>query len=157
MIKYTLCCGRGHNFEAWFASIAAFDKQALKHLVSCPECGSSEVEKQIMAPALLKGRQSARPISRQTGSGGGPDGALVAATAGPGTAPLVELLRAWKQHVMANSEDVGRGFADEARKIHHGEAEERSIRGETSNEDAARLTEEGIAFGILPVLPEEHN
>jgi hypothetical protein len=149
MIKYALCCAGGHAFEAWFRSGDAYERQAKKHLVSCPHCGSNAVEKQPMAPAVLKG---IRP------SGTAAPASAPAAASGPSApAPVVEMLRAFKQHVVANSEDVGKRFADEALRMHHGEAKTRAIRGETTTEDAVRLQDEGVEFGVLPVLPEDRN
>lgn len=148
MIKYALTCSKGHAFEAWFRSSDAYDKQAHRHLVACPECGSNEVEKQVMAPAVLKRSRSntARAAEMETAAASGP----------PGVPPL-EMLRAFKKHVMENAEDVGPRFADEALRIHHGEIEARAIRGETTSEDAAKLHEEGVEFGVLPILPEDRN
>jgi hypothetical protein len=158
MIKFALKCGSGHGFEAWFRSGDAYDRQAKRHLIACPDCGSHDVDKQPMAPALVKrGRKKAASSAEAMQASPAPGPEAIQAVAGPVSEPPLELLRAWKRHVMANSEDVGRGFADEARKIHHGEAEERAIRGETSAEDARRLSEDGIPFGVLPILPEDHN
>lgn len=151
MIKYALCCAEGHTFEAWFRSGDAYDRQAKKKLVTCPQCGSNTVEKQPMAPALLKGR---RGSASGAGSGGVP-AAGVTNVAAP--APVLEMLRAYKRHVIENSEDVGKRFTEEALRIHHGEAETRAIRGEATAEDAVRLHEEGVEFGLLPALPEEQN
>lgn len=145
MIKYALSCSMGHAFEAWFGSSDAYDKQARRHLLTCPECGCNEVEKQVMAPAVLK-------RSRAVAPGGEP-----AAAGDPLRLSPPELLRAFKKHVMENTEDVGSRFADEALRIHHGEVEARAIRGETTSEDAAKLHEEGVDFGILPILPEDRN
>lgn len=152
MIRYALACSRGHAFEAWFRSSDAYERQARRRLVVCPECGSHEVEKQPMAPAVItRGRAAVRDQSRVEAPP-----PQVSAPISDAIAPL-EMLRAFKRHVMENSEDVGQGFAEEARRIHHGESEARAIRGETSGEEAAKLTEEGIAFGVLPRLPEDHN
>jgi len=148
MIKYQLQCDRAHEFEAWFKSISDFDRQAGSGLVACPACGSTSVERRAMAPAIVR-RHSATPSA----------GDAMQATAGgsPGALPPIDVLRAWKRQVLANSEDVGEKFADEARKIHYGDADERAIRGQTTPEDAEALHEEGVPFGILPVLPEEQN
>lgn len=145
MIKYALSCSKGHAFEAWFGSSDAYDKQARRHLVTCPECGCNDVEKQVMAPAVLKRSHEKAPDSEP------------AAASGPPRSAPPELLRAFKKHVMENTEDVGSRFADEALRIHHGEVEARAIRGETTSEDAAKLHEEGVEFGILPLLPEDRN
>lgn len=148
MIKYALSCANGHAFEAWFRSSDAYERQARRHLVACPECGSSEVEKQVMAPAVLKASRSKNAPAPKAGS---------AANGSPPDVPPLEMLRAFKKHVLENTEDVGSRFADEALRIHHGETEARAIRGETTSEDAAKLHEEGVAFGVLPILPEDRN
>lgn len=158
MIRYALACPQGHAFDAWFKSSDAFDRQARRKQVSCPECGSPEIEKQPMAPALVKSRRSA-PAGDQGpadqhlaeiprgGGGGGVSSGL----------PDPETLRAYRQHVVANTEDVGSQFAEEARKIHYGDAQSRAIRGEATRKEAMDLHEEGVEFGILPVLPDDHN
>lgn len=154
MIKYALCCADGHTFEAWFRSGEAYDKQANKQLVTCPQCGSNAVEKQPMAPAVLKGRRGYESLPAVVP---GPAATPAAAAASAVPAPVLDMLRAYKRHVVENSEDVGPRFAEEALRIHHGETETRAIRGEASPEDAERLHDEGVEFGILPVLPEEQN
>ena len=144
MIKYALRCNNGHGFEAWFRSSDAYDRQAKRRLVDCPSCGSVEVEKQPMAPALKKSRSSPPPEAQRN--------------VPPGTQmPTLEMLRAFKRHVLENSEDVGPKFAEEARKIHYGDSEARAIRGEASAHEAVELKEEGIEFGILPVVPDDLN
>lgn len=145
MIKYALACANGHAFEAWFGSSDAYDKQARRRLVTCPECSSNEVEKQPMAPAVLSSKRR-NPPAPVAGDG---SGAL--------PAPTIEILRALKKQVLENTEDVGTRFADEALSIHHGESEPRPIRGEATSEDAERLHDHGVAFGILPTLPEDRN
>lgn len=145
MIKYNLGCAKGHAFEAWFRSSDAYDKQARRHLVVCPQCGSNDIEKQVMAPAVLKRGRSSEQAP------------VTADAAGPQSAPPLEMLRAFKKHVLESTEDVGSRFADEALRMHHGESETRPIRGETTKDDAERLHEEGVEFGILPILPEERN
>lgn len=144
MIKYDLSCAAGHEFVGWFQSSAAFDRQAERRLVTCPECGSSDVEKRPMAPAVIRSRGSGQPSAP-------------AVETPPRAAPTAEMLRAFKQKVVENTEDVGDRFAEEALRIHFGEAEQRGIRGETSLEDARRLYDEGVEFGVLPLLPEDKN
>lgn len=153
MIKYALQCANGHAFDGWFRSSDAYDRQVRRHLVTCPNCGVTEVEKQPMAPALVKTREAAGKKSQTSHRGPGESGPTRVEREGP----PVEVLRAFRRHVLDNSEDVGPRFADEARKIHHGEADARAIRGEASQEEAIKLHEEGVEFGILPVLPEDHN
>jgi hypothetical protein len=144
MIKYRLSCSDGHEFESWFRSIADFDTQSHAGDVACPLCASTEITKQPMAPAVVSGRR-VTPRSAPT-------------TADPrANTEMLGMLRAFKKTVMENSEDVGTGFADEARKIHFGEAEERNIRGSSTMDEARALAEDGVPFGVLPPLPEDLN
>lgn len=156
MIKYSLGCGNGHLFEAWFASSSAYDHQAFENLLSCPECGAVSIEKQPMAPALLKTKlpASAAPAAPATGAAPKPS---AAATASGQASAAMDALRSFARHVAANTEDVGTRFAEEALRMHYGETEARAIRGETTLEDANRLHEEGVPFGVVPTLPEDHN
>jgi hypothetical protein len=144
MIKYRLSCPDGHEFESWFRSIADFDTQSHAGDVACPLCASTEITKQPMAPAVVSGR-SVTPRSTTTTADS------------RANTEMLSMLRAFKKTVMENSEDVGTGFADEARKIHFGEAEERNIRGSSTVDEARALADEGIPFGVLPPLPEDLN
>lgn len=146
MIKYRLGCPGGHEFESWFRSIADYDAQSGVGAVACPLCGSSEITKQPMAPAVVSGRSTATIVGP---SGPAPDKA-------PNVA-MADALRAFKKTVTENSEDVGTRFAEEARKIHFGETDERNIRGSSTLEEAQALYQDGIPFGILPPLPEDLN
>jgi hypothetical protein len=144
MIKYRLGCAEGHEFESWFRAIADFDTQSRAGDVACPLCGSTEITKQPMAPAVVSTRSPAP------------------ATPPPAADPRMNtaartLLRDLKKAVLENSEDVGTGFADEARKIHFGEAADRNIRGSSTIGEVKALAEEGIPFGVLPPLPEDLN
>ena len=139
MIRFHLKCADDHSFESWFQSGAAFAAlQAAGHVI-CPECGSSRVEKALMTPAL-------RPGSRAEAAPARPD---LRDPATAREAALAEL----KRQVEANSEYVGMNFAAEARRIHSGDAPERSIYGETRLDDARKLIEEGVPVAPLPFLP----
>ncbi len=145
MIKYTLGCNNGHCFEAWFRSGDAFDRQARRQLVACPDCGSTEIDKAPMSPALLKtGRAKTQPASSEAISEAMPK-------------PTLADLRRLRTEILAKSQHVGKGFAEEARRIHFGEAEERSIHGEASLEDARSLIDDGVPFGLVPPVPEDQN
>lgn len=133
MIVLDLSCDHGHRFEAWFASSDAFDTQLKAGLVSCPHCSSHRIQRLPSAPYV------------QTSSHSAPEKPAPEAIA----ARLVEALRA----AARNSEDVGERFADEARRIHYGKAEERPIRGKADHEDMVELLEEGIP--VLPVPPDK--
>lgn len=151
MIRYRLHCDAEHEFEAWFGSSAAFEKQRKKRLVSCPECGSVKVEKSIMAPNVgVKGNKKADRVAVKAAN-------ATAAETAPSAAELQALLRRVRQEVETNAEYVGPKFAEEARKIHYEETEARGIYGEASLEEAKSLADEGIEFMPLPRLPEEHN
>ena len=145
MIKYLLGCPSGHEFESWFRASADYDAQANAGEISCPLCGSLDISKRPMAPSI-ETKASAAP--RETNA--------IAMQSGDAKAAL-EALRAIKKNIFENSEDVGTRFAEEARKMHFGEAEERHIRGNSTLEEAQALAEEGVPFGILPALPEDLN
>jgi hypothetical protein len=147
VIKYRLGCASGHEFESWFRASADFDTQSLAGEIACPLCGSIDVTKQPMAPSIVtKRRAEPRP----------PLDALPMHNNADAKAAL-EALRAIKKSVLENSEDVGPRFADEARKMHFGDIEERHIRGSSTVEEASSLAEDGVPFGIIPALPEDLN
>jgi hypothetical protein len=159
MIRYTLVCDREHNFESWFANSAAYDKQAKRGLVTCPICGSSKVDKAIMAPRLAR---SGKPIDVPPAPPAAPvpapaDTPAPVAMMSPQEREFRGKLKELRDHLTRNAENVGRKFPDEARKMHYGEIEHRSIYGEASPQEAKDLHEEGIEFHPLPVLPDEHN
>jgi hypothetical protein len=163
MIRYALACDRRHEFEIWFKNSADYDKQTKRSLVSCPACGSTKVEKALMAPSLgagAKKKKSAapRPI----------EAPAVTETAPPEvTSPVAMIspqekefrakLKELRDHLTKNADNVGAKFPEEARKMHYGEIEHRSIYGEASPQDAKEMHEEGIEFHPLPVLPDERN
>ena len=165
MIRYALVCAKGHSFESWFQSSSAYDKQAKQKLVTCPLCGSTKVEKEIMSPRLsgTGKRDTARdavpapaPASAApTGEAGG-DKTPVAMVS-PQERELRAKLKELRDHLTRNSDYVGGKFAEEARKMHYGEIDHRSIYGEASPEDAKKLHDEGVEFHPLPVLPQEQN
>ena len=158
MIRYSLRCEKDHAFESWFQSSSAYDSQVRRKLVSCPVCGSAKVEKAIMAPRIVgkKGRDNPAP-----------DPAPTAPAEAPATesTPLLmtqerELrakLKELRDHVVKHADYVGEKFPEEARKIHYGDIEHRSIYGEASAADAAELIDEGIELHPLPILPDERN
>jgi len=166
MIRYALVCNKRHEFESWFANSAAYDKQAKRGLVTCPECGSAKVEKALMAPRLARADtpppRKAAPTQPTPAS---PADAAPAATQAPTPVAMIspqerefrQKLRELRDHLVKNAENVGPRFTEEARKMHYGEAEHRSIYGVASPEDAKELHEEGIEFSPLPMLPDERN
>jgi hypothetical protein len=131
MILFELRCANDHHFEGWFKDNATYDAQLAAGEIACPMCGSAEVGKAIMAPR----------INKATGQGLDAQGA-----AQEMRRMLIELRQKVEQHC----DYVGDKFADEARKIHYGDVEPRAIYGETSNEQAAELEEEGINVSRIP-------
>ena len=157
MIRYALRCETGHGFESWFQGSAAYEDQVRKGLVSCPVCGSQKIEKAIMAPRLAassKRRASERsprsvPVPAEANS--------QVAVLSPAEQEFGKKLKELRDHIVSNADYVGRQFPAEARRMHYGDAEHRSIYGEASGEEAAALAEEGIEFHHLPRLPDERN
>lgn len=129
MIRYDLRCEHGDAFDAWFASIADYDKQAQAGLIECPHCGSRLVEKAPMAPAVLTARAKEARQER---------------------AVAMAMAQKVRQHIRDNFDYVGDKFAEEARKMHVGEAEERAIWGEATPNEARELAEEGVPAARLP-------
>jgi len=164
MIRYTLVCNKGHEFESWFANSTAYDKQAKRGLITCPLCGSAKVEKALMAPRLARADSTSTPAPAPPSSAS-PTKAAPApaqpatpvAMISPQEQEFRQKLRELRDHLVKNAENVGPRFPEEARKMHYGEAEHRSIYGIASPEDAKELHEEGIEFSPLPVLPDERN
>jgi hypothetical protein len=150
VIRYTLICDRKHEFESWFADSAAYDKQAKRGLVTCPQCGSAKVEKTIMAPQLANTRKRGKSVVTSAP-------AEPVAMLSPQETELRQKLKEIRDHLTKNSEHVGPKFSEEAKKMHYGEIEHRSIYGEASPEQAKELAEEGVEFHPLPVLPDERN
>jgi hypothetical protein len=165
VIRYTLNCANDHTFESWFPGSDAFDKQVRRGLVTCPECGSAKVSKAIMAPNV--GRRGRDGVARQGAAQQVSTLPSTDAASGAGAQPVAivsekerelrAMLRAVRVFVEANSEDVGRKFASEARKMHEGEIEHRAIRGEASNDEVKALLDDGIEVHPLPVLPDDRN
>ncbi len=149
MIRFSLTCSNGHDFESWFQTGAAFEKLRDAQMVSCSHCGATKVEKSLMAPAVAKkGRTAAlRPDAGETAAPGPPT-PLAAAPGGPEQA-LAELRR----KIESTSEYVGLSFAAEARAMHEGDAPARPIYGEARHEDAKRLIEDGVPVAPLPFRP----
>ncbi|MEM9059661.1 MAG: DUF1178 family protein [Pseudomonadota bacterium] len=140
MIRYSLKCSNDHGFESWFKDSASYDKLADAGQVVCPICGTGEIEKAIMAPAVSGTRKKDGP-SRDPA----PEPNLSA------PATQAELaLRKLRQHIEKNSDYVGQDFASEARRIHDGESDARAIWGEATMQDAKDLHEDGIPVAPLP-------
>lgn len=132
MIRYNLRCANEHGFESWFGSGEDYQSLQAKDLVSCPECGSTEVEKALMAPKVSPARKAP----------------AVAKSKADEIAKL-------KAHVEANSDYVGVNFVKEARKMHEGETDARSIYGEAKPEEAIKLIKDGVPVAPLPFIPKQ--
>jgi hypothetical protein len=143
MIKYALACAEGHAFESWFPDSAAYDKQRKRGFVACPECGSTRVDKAIMAPAVVGGE---RPAG---------EGAL--RVVDDPRRQAREFMMRMRREIEANTDDVGASFPQVARAIHLGEEPERAIRGRASLAEAKSLIEDGVSVLPLPTLEDELN
>ncbi|RIX99215.1 DUF1178 family protein [Aureimonas flava] len=154
MIRYALRCRRcGHGFDGWFRSSADFDAQGEAGHLACPVCDARAVDKALMRPAI-----AAAPGSGvSAGSQSGPTGGAVASAPSGEAAALYRRMQEMARKVRAEGENVGAGFAEEARRIHRGEAEERQIWGQASGREVRRLLEDGIPALPLPPLPEDRN
>jgi hypothetical protein len=166
VICYELACDRGHVFDGWFRSSADFDAQAARGLLTCAVCGSEKVEKALMTPAI--GRSDRPAPSSETAEAAPPE--PQPASEPPAEPPsgmvallserdreLRAMLRAVREKLTANSENVGDKFAETARQMHNEEIEHRSIYGRATPEEAREMAEEGIEFHPLPSLPEERS
>jgi hypothetical protein len=144
MIKYALGCAEGHAFESWFPDSGAYEKQRKRGFVVCPECGSTRVDKAIMAPAVV-----------------GAERASVAAVPEPVADDRHRRAREFflrmRREIEASTDDVGSKFPQVARAIHLGEEPERGIRGRASLDEAKSLIEDGIGVLPLPMLEDEVN
>jgi len=128
MIRFALRCASGHEFEAWFRDGEGYDAQQKAGEIACPECGDKHVEKALMAPSIGRSREAA-PIS---------------------PAQLRSALVELRRQVESHCDYVGPQFAEEARRIHYGEADPRGIYGEATSDESRELAEEGIKFGRIP-------
>lgn len=173
MIKYQLRCDSEHEFEGWFQSSAGFDEQSARGLVNCPVCDSVNVKRALMAPNLSspKTRKSEAPMDHYDGASQGDKSGPVmkgpaprAASPAQGLSPaavekmqaLMSEMREVQARIKAECRDVGTDFAEEARKIHYGEAEPEAIYGQTSKEEREELDEEGIDVVDIPWLPSDN-
>ena len=156
MIRYNLRCEKGHSFESWFQNSSAYESQEKRKLVGCPACGSTKVERAIMAPQIVSKKAKRTEPAPAAAS---------AEVAAPASTPLMmaqerELrakLKELRDHIVKNADNVGERFPNEARKMHYGDIEHRPIYGEASPEEARSLIDEGVEVSPLPVLPEDRN
>ena len=140
MIVIDVRCSNGHVFEGWFKDNTSFDEQVEAGALACPKCGDTNTRRALMAPNLggmRKGKDEVAPNAAMS-------------PRDPALNDYIEALYELKKHVEENSDYVGDRFPDEARKIHYGEEEPRSIHGEATPEEAEELVEEGIDFQRIP-------
>ncbi len=142
MIKYQLKCKSKHSFEGWFSNSSDYDQQADKGLLECPMCGSSEIEKALMAPAVARSGSISR-TSAQEERLSQIKGEVAAAA------------KKAREYIDKNFDNVGKKFPEEARRIHYGETKKRDIVGQASAEEVSDLIEEGVPVAPVPeVVPE---
>ena len=153
MILYRLRCSKGHEFESWFKDSKTYERQEKKSLIGCAVCGDSKIARAIMAPRIGKKGGDAEMPAAVPAPAPSPEQQQMAALARRMPKEMREALLKVRAEVEKNCEPVGERFAEEARKIHYGESDKRGIYGETSDEEARALAEEGIEFGRLPWLP----
>lgn len=145
MIAFDLKCAKGHVFEAWFASSQGYERDVKAKRVECPLCGSTKIEKALMAPNVSTGKRGAQPMPAPPDAPTDPNMEK--------RAELLKKIRELQTTIEREFDHVGDRFADEARKIHYGETEKRSIYGSATPEESKELTDEGIEFGQMPWLP----
>ena len=150
MIIFDLSCDKNHRFEGWFRSAEDFESQIERRMVCCPQCDSHEVRRipSAVAIATHADSPSAKPVQASAN-------AHAPAVMLPGGAEVMAMYQRFVDAVMSSSEDVGRDFAEEARKIHYNEAPERLIRGQASADECEALREEGIEILSLPVITKD--
>ena len=145
MVIYNLVCAKNHSFEGWFPSFEEYQKQAQKKLLACPTCGSKKIEKVPHACAVHVKKDEPVPPQKSQ-----PQAEVPAPAPQLSPAEFKEMLIRVYHHVKTNFEDVGPRFAEEARQIHNGAAEERPIHGTATPAEAKELAEDGVPFVALP-------
>ena len=141
MIRFSLTCESEHEFEAWFRSSDDFETQKKRGFVDCPVCGSQKVDKALMTPSVSTGRKKEK----------------VALAMGEEQRRMMVQMKAMAEKIRANADYVGDKFAEEARKIHFGEADQRGIYGEATLEEAKGLADDGVEFMPVPIFPDDQN
>lgn len=138
MIKFTLACDQDHEFESWFPDGAAYEEQARRGFVTCPQCNSHHIVKAPMAPAIVAREKPAALVDDRARA-------------------LREAMRAVRREIEARTDDVGEAFPEVARAIHAGDEPERAIRGQANLGEVKSLLEEGVRIAPMPALPDEAN
>ena len=162
MIKYRLQCGEGHQFEGWFKGSEGFETQKAQGFLACPHCGDTNIDRALMAPAVQGTRKANAVVEAeaaelqsqaQTPSTTSDAPSLIS----PEDKAKLKALKALRDHMLSKSDNVGAGFAEEARKIHYGETEARGIHGEATKDEVKSLVDEGIEISPIPIFPDERN
>jgi hypothetical protein len=153
MIHYQLQCSQAHGFDGWFKDSASFEKQAKRGLIECPECGATEVERALMAPALARRDTTPVPAPAPVPPAEASAPAPEKIAGGRLPSQMLAALQRMRAEVEKNCDYVGPAFADRARAMHRGDTEPKSIYGETTEEQAESLAEEGIAVSRIPWVP----
>ena len=144
MIRYALACDKGHVFESWFQNSAAYDTQVKAALITCPVCNSAKVEKTMMAPGVVGAQRADPPTAPPSSPRPAAETASPVAMMSPQEREFRKKLKELRDHLTNNADYVGQKFPEEARKMHYGEVEHRSIYGEATPDQAKDLHEEGI-------------
>jgi len=152
MIHYQLKCGQSHAFDGWFKDSAGFEKQAKRGLIECPECGGTDVERALMTPAVPKKGSAAAPVPVAAANPPAP-AAADEKTAVRVPAQMLAVLQRMRAEIEKNCDYVGPNFADQARAMHRGEVAPKGIYGETTDEQAESLADEGIEVTNIPWVP----
>jgi hypothetical protein len=152
MIHYQLQCGQSHGFDGWFNDSASFEKQAKLGLIECPECGGTDVERALMTPAVPKKGSFPAPVPVAAPEPPAP-AAADEKTAVRVPAKMLAALQRMRAEIEKNCDYVGPEFANQARAMHRGEVEPKGIYGETTEEQAESLAEEGIQVAKIPWVP----
>ncbi|MFD1703838.1 DUF1178 family protein [Methylopila henanensis] len=153
MIHYDLACACGRRFDGWFRSSQDFDAQAARGLVSCPACGSTEVAKALMAPAVATRRAETSAVAPAAEPSGDAPQAVALVT--EKDQAIRAMLRELRDHVKTNAEHVGDRFPELARRMHAEEIERKSIYGRATADEARALAEEGVEVHALPRFPDD--
>ena len=162
MIKYQLICEKGHEFEGWFQNSEAFSEQCAAGLMSCPICETANVRRALMAPNLASEKTRGAPMDVERSAG--VESSLPVSVSGAGMPnnttdkmrDLILEMRALQTKIKKECRDVGKNFAEEARKIHYGEVEPQGIYGEASETEREQMQEEGIEIMQMPWLPPDN-
>jgi hypothetical protein len=153
MIHYQLRCAAGHEFDGWFKNSDGFETQAASGLVACPSCGNTEVLRALMTPGIPRKGKEALPATVPAAAVPPPVTAGLPAAGGVMPDSVRVALHKLREEVEKNCDYVGADFAEEARRIHNGETAPRGIYGESTDEEAEALEDDGIAFARIPWAP----